>query len=293
MTRIRSIKPEIVEDEALGRCSVGAQLLFDRLILHADDYGNQPAAPVMLARRLFPHSEKVNASLVMGWLAELAAAEVAVLYAVRRQSFVHLPGWDRHQRVDHPGKPLCPSPDEADAVDPREDSRGSRESSRDSRSRADQRDQDQDIGRDRSRSSSRQTAENDAAAELTAFTETWNAACDPLPRLRKPPTGVAKVGLVHQAMLYFDGDPAMLAAAVTRAATDEHYRKGGYGFEAFCRHVERWGQAPVLPAGREDKYAGEHYTGPTPLAAAYIQLDRAVTPDERSEAQRAIQEAMR
>ena len=114
MPRIRSIKPEIVEDEALGHCSLGANLLYVRLILHADDYGNQTGAPTMLARVLFPHSSEVDGPMVAGWLDELAAGELVDRYTVRRQSFVHLRGWEKNQKVDHPGKPIYPGPDQAD-----------------------------------------------------------------------------------------------------------------------------------------------------------------------------------
>jgi hypothetical protein len=141
-------------------------------------------------------------------------------------------------------------------------------------------------------SSSRRTAENDHTAELAAFTEAWNTSCDPLPRLRKPPAGAMKVALVHQAMAYFDGDLTLLAAAVGRAAADAHYRESGYGFEAFCRHVERWGNAPVASSvSRSDKYADAPRFGPSPLAAAYIALDNAHTPEAKELAKAAIREA--
>jgi hypothetical protein len=142
--------------------------------------------------------------------------------------------------------------------------------------------------------SSSRKRESDMTVSLTEFTEAWNGACDPLPRLRKPPAGSVKLGLVRQALTYFDGDLTLLAAAVGRAATDAHYRESGYGFEAFCRHVERWGNAPVASnasSRRDDKYADAPRFGPSPLAAAYIALDNAHTPEEKAAAKAAILEA--
>jgi hypothetical protein len=142
--------------------------------------------------------------------------------------------------------------------------------------------------------SSSRKRESDMTVSLTEFTEAWNGACDPLPRLRKPPAGSVKLGLVRQALTYFDGDLTLLAAAVGRAAADAHYRESGYGFEAFCRHVERWGNAPVASnasSRRDDKYADAPRFGPSPLAAAYIALDNAHTPEEKAAAKAAILEA--
>lgn len=74
------------------------------------------------------------------------------------------------------------------------------------------------------------------------FTEAWNESCAPLPSLRKPPHGVTAERLIRRAIEYFDRDRALLVAGIRRAAEDQHYRDGHYGYEAFCRHVERWGE---------------------------------------------------
>lgn len=96
-------------------------------------------------------------------------------------------------------------------------------------------------------SSSRRKRESDETITLEMFVDAWNRRCDPLPRLRKVPAGEPKLRLIRQAIAYFDGDLDLLMAAMDRASCDKHYQESGYGFEAFCRHVERWGEAPITP----------------------------------------------
>lgn len=136
--------------------------------------------------------------------------------------------------------------------------------------------------------SSSRKSENDQAA-LAEFTKTWNGNCAPLPTLRKPPVGAVKTALVHQALAYFDGDLEQLGASVTRCAADKHYQDSGYGFEAFCRHVERWGEVPrPRVVGREDRYAAGSQALPSPLSLAFAQMDHASTDAERAAARAAI-----
>lgn len=118
MARIRSLKPEIVEDQALGRCSIGAQLTFDRLITQADDHGRFRASPELLKGKLFPYLVDLTTREVGGWVDELVDAGVVRTYTVRQQDFGYLTQWAKHQRIDNAAKPLHPGPDEADGGDP-------------------------------------------------------------------------------------------------------------------------------------------------------------------------------
>jgi hypothetical protein len=104
--RIRSIKPEWLDDEKLALASSDARTLSIALILLADDYGNGRSNRVMLAGRVFPG--KVLETLENA-LAELADWFVT-LYEVDGQSYFSLPNWDKHQKVDKPGKPRVPGP---------------------------------------------------------------------------------------------------------------------------------------------------------------------------------------
>ena len=109
MPRIRSIKPEWLDDEKLIGCTPSARVLSVALIILADDHGNGRANELLLAGRVFPMSKDPSRELreslaqLSGWYASL--------YEVRGQHYYHLVNWSRHQKVDHPGKPIVPLPD--------------------------------------------------------------------------------------------------------------------------------------------------------------------------------------
>ena len=112
------MKPEILTDERTAELSDGAWRLFVSVFLLADDYGNLRANPGQIAGQAFWAKPDAD---VAGMLIELAEAKLIQLYAVRGQLYAAIKGWEKHQRVDKPGKPHCPGPSEAD------DSRDSRE----------------------------------------------------------------------------------------------------------------------------------------------------------------------
>jgi hypothetical protein len=106
MARIRSIKPELLEDERTARLSHVEWRLFVSLLLLADDYGNLRAAPDrILGAALWAHPREDVAKILDG----IVAAGLVVIYAAGSQTYAHISGWDKHQKVDHPGKPLCPA----------------------------------------------------------------------------------------------------------------------------------------------------------------------------------------
>jgi hypothetical protein len=128
--RIRSIKPELMEDERTAGLSHEAFRLFVGMILLADDHGNLRANPKQLDAVVFWSRE--SREDLARLLEELARASLVTLYTVRGQPYAALNGWKKHQRVDHPGKPRVPGPSEADRPEPpkpdeKPDSRDSRE----------------------------------------------------------------------------------------------------------------------------------------------------------------------
>jgi hypothetical protein len=117
MARIRTIKPDIADDEKLGRCSVGARLLFVYCITIADDAGRFRGTERYLRARLFPHDgEELTAARVGEWLGELTAAGLVRTYEVEGETFAELRGWGRHQRVDNARHLLIPPPPWAPSV---------------------------------------------------------------------------------------------------------------------------------------------------------------------------------
>jgi hypothetical protein len=105
--RIRSIKPEILEDERSAGLSSDAWRLWVSMWLLADDHGRLRGTPEWLRSQVFwatPH--KVNVSDL---LVELDAAGVIVRYVVSDQKYIEIPNWTKHQKVDHPAKPRIPA----------------------------------------------------------------------------------------------------------------------------------------------------------------------------------------
>jgi hypothetical protein len=107
--RIRTIKPELPEDEKLGECSRDARLLFILVWTICDDHGRFRAAPVYLRTRLFPYDMALPED-VDKWLGELAGIRRVKTYEVDGERYGQVVNWAKHQRVDNAGKPLYPDP---------------------------------------------------------------------------------------------------------------------------------------------------------------------------------------
>lgn len=110
MARIRTIKPQLPEDETLGRCSRDARLLFVLGITRADDYGRLRASGAYLRGALFPYDVGLSPDEVEQWVQELAATGRWALYSVRGERYAGYRGWIKHQRIDNRGRPACPEP---------------------------------------------------------------------------------------------------------------------------------------------------------------------------------------
>lgn len=116
MPRIRTVKPELPEDEKLGRVSREARLAFLLLITRADDHGRFRAAPALLRGLLFPYDDDVTAKEVDVWVGELVEQGMVRLYEQGGERFGVLVNWGKHQRVDNAAKSLLPSPPDPDSV---------------------------------------------------------------------------------------------------------------------------------------------------------------------------------
>jgi hypothetical protein len=113
MSRIRTLKPEILEDANTAALSDGAYRLFIALIVLADDYGNVRADDRWLQGQIWWARE--NPPRVAEFLREVSDARIAVIYTVRGQTYAHVAGWDKHQRIDNAGKARVPKPNDAEA----------------------------------------------------------------------------------------------------------------------------------------------------------------------------------
>jgi len=162
--RIRTVKPEWLDDERLAAEEDYVRVLSVGLILLADDYGRGRAHPLFLASHVWPYTEshealrRATAGLgqLHGWFVDL--------YEVAGQQYFSVRNWTRHQRVQHPSAPRVPLPK---AGRPVPVSGGPTETSQESlapdlRSPITDPDQDpdpdQDLSKDRSRGTSRRRA---------------------------------------------------------------------------------------------------------------------------------------
>jgi hypothetical protein len=113
VSRIRTLKPEILEDEKTARLSDAAYRMFTALIVLADDHGNVRANSGWLIGQIWwAHDDPPR---VAELLRQVAEAGLIHVYTVRGQLYCHIRGWEKHQRVDNAGKPRVPTPKDAEA----------------------------------------------------------------------------------------------------------------------------------------------------------------------------------
>lgn len=105
--RIRTVKPEWLDDELLVLASDAARVLSIGLMVLADDYGNGRANPIQLAGKVFPGKVIEHTANA---LEELRRMNFVVLYEVDGQRYFSIRNWSKHQRVDKPGNPRVPGP---------------------------------------------------------------------------------------------------------------------------------------------------------------------------------------
>lgn len=100
MARIRTIKPEFVESESVGKLSRDARLLFILLWTFVDDAGRARASSRLLASRLYPYDDDAPKK-IGGWLDELVAGKHIRMYEVDGDQYLDIPKWLKHQKIDH------------------------------------------------------------------------------------------------------------------------------------------------------------------------------------------------
>jgi len=110
--RIRSIKPEILEDERSAALSSDAWRLWVSMWLLADDFGNLRGDSRRLAAEIFWGVERPPK--VDDLLSQLYEARFIEPYVVRDQKYFHVRNWEKHQRIDNAGKARVPKPEEGE-----------------------------------------------------------------------------------------------------------------------------------------------------------------------------------
>ncbi len=114
--KIRSMKPEIIDDEKTGPLLDSAFRLFVSMILLADDAGNVRADARWLQGQVWwAHADRPDVSSL---LENLRSVGLIQMYEVRGGVYARLNGWAKHQRIDNASaRGRNPSLDESEVSD--------------------------------------------------------------------------------------------------------------------------------------------------------------------------------
>lgn len=116
--RIRTIKPEVLDDELACSLTDLAWRVWVSLWVLCDDFGNVRAAPKYIAAQVWQDTTRENDAVKA--LEELRTKTVdpkqkpmIFLYGADGQTYAHIKGFDKHQRQDNRSKkPRVPAPPE-------------------------------------------------------------------------------------------------------------------------------------------------------------------------------------
>jgi hypothetical protein len=104
MARLRTIKPEFWSDAAIGEVSVTARLLFIGTWNFADDHGGLDRSPKQLKAQVFPYDSIDCEPLIQ----ELIGAGLLAEYEAGGKKYLHIKGFDKHQKVERKSLPRVP-----------------------------------------------------------------------------------------------------------------------------------------------------------------------------------------
>jgi hypothetical protein len=107
--RIRTIKPELLDDAVTAGLSDMAFRLFVSSLVLADDYGRLRAEPAWLMGQIY-WTRTIQVEEFLSALKELIP--LMLFYEVNGQRYAEIRNWAKHQKVSHPGKPRVPTPPE-------------------------------------------------------------------------------------------------------------------------------------------------------------------------------------
>jgi len=113
--RIRTVKPEMRQDERYARLSYPARELFNGLITMADDEGRFRAMTGAILGHVFPYDEDAPRKL-REWVAEIKVSGMIVFYVDDGVPYGAFRHWAKHQRINRPRASELPPPPDPDVV---------------------------------------------------------------------------------------------------------------------------------------------------------------------------------
>jgi hypothetical protein len=110
--RIRSIRPEYWSSEDIAALPWDVRLVFIGLWSYVDDNGVGRDNEKLIVADLFPLEEDPRETLgrVSGALSTLSDRGLVTRYEVDGRRYLFIATWDKHQRVEKPGKTRYPRP---------------------------------------------------------------------------------------------------------------------------------------------------------------------------------------
>ena len=104
MARLRTIKPEFWTDERVGECSPMARLVFIASWNFSDDHGGLDRSAKQLKAQAFPYDDIDTEPLIQ----ELIGAGLFVEYVVAGRMYLHINGFQKHQKIEKRSLPRIP-----------------------------------------------------------------------------------------------------------------------------------------------------------------------------------------
>ena len=97
----RILKESITTSEDIAKLSQGAEILFYRLMVKADDFGAYFGNEQIVKSECFPlKADALKSSTVKKWLDELSAAGLIVQYVAQDgRKYLKLVKWEAHQQI--------------------------------------------------------------------------------------------------------------------------------------------------------------------------------------------------
>lgn len=111
MPRIRTIKPDAYLSESLTSVPRGTRWTFAGLWTYADDKGRARDEARLIHAALYPLDDEVTLDDVKHDLILLAGIGAICRYVVDGRSYLHMPSWEQHQKINRPTpakSPPCP-----------------------------------------------------------------------------------------------------------------------------------------------------------------------------------------
>jgi hypothetical protein len=107
--RIRTLKPEVWQNEKVGALNHTERVLFVGLITMADDDGRLRALPSAVGGHVFPYDD-LSPKRIGSLLERLEEVGLVRLYEYAGKPYAWIVGWSEHQKINRKTDSKLPEP---------------------------------------------------------------------------------------------------------------------------------------------------------------------------------------